>query len=62
MHFQILDCNNKHGAYNSYHFFIKKKEKMRYVNFPPKAVIVYFREKEGFDYKNNHGWAKSADF
>ena len=27
-----------------------------------KAIIVCFREKEGFDCKNNHGYGKLANF
>ena len=57
-----LDCNSKHGAYNFYHFFTKKKEKIRCVRFPPKAVTVCFGEEERFDCKNNHGCGKSPNF
>ena len=32
------------------------------VRFLLKAVTVYSREKEGFNYKNNHGHGKSANF
>ena len=35
---------------------------MEYVRFPPKAVIVCFGEEKGFDYKNNHGCGKLANF
>lgn len=37
-------------------------EKMGYIRFLPKAVTVYFGEKEGFDCKNNHGRGKSTNF
>ena len=61
-HFQIFDYNNKYGAYNSYYFSIKKKEKIRRVRFLPKVVIVCSGEKKGFDYKNNHGYGKLTNF
>ena len=61
-HLQIFNYNNKDDAYNSYHFLQKKKEKIGYMKFPPKAVIVYFREKKGFDYKNNYKYGKLANF
>ncbi len=32
------------------------------VRFLPNAVIVCSGEEEGFDYKNNHGCRKSANF
>lgn len=35
---------------------------MKYVTFLPKTITVYFREKERFDYKNNHGYSKLAYF
>ncbi len=62
MHLQIFDCNSKHGAYNSYHFSTKRKEKMGCVRFPPKAVTVCSGEEKGFDCKYNHGCGKSANF
>ncbi len=59
---QIFDCNNKHGAYNSYHFSTKRKEKIRCMRFLPKAVTVCSGEEKRFDCKNNHGYGKSANF
>ncbi len=35
---------------------------MECVRFPPKAIIVWSREEEGFDYKNNYECSKSANF
>lgn len=32
------------------------------VRFPPKAVTVFSKEKEGFECKNNHGRGKWANF
>ncbi len=32
------------------------------VRFLPKAIAICFREKKGFDCKNNHGCGKSANF
>lgn len=32
------------------------------VKLLPKVVIVYFREEARFDYKNNHGCGKLANF
>lgn len=36
--------------------------KIRQVRFLPKVVNIYSREEEGFDYKNNYGYSKSANF
>ena len=41
---------------------MKRKNKMGRVRFPPKTVTVCSGEKKGFDYKNNHGYDKSANF
>ncbi len=35
---------------------------MERVRFPPKAVTVSSRKEEGFNFKNNHGSGKSANF
>ena len=35
---------------------------MGYVRFPPKTINICSGEEEGFDYKNNHGCSKSANF
>ncbi len=35
---------------------------MAYMRFPPKAVTVCSKEEEGFDFKNNHGCSKLANF
>ena len=32
------------------------------MRFPPKVVIVYSQEKEGFNCINNHKYNKSANF
>ena len=32
------------------------------MRFLPKAITIYFGKKEGFDYKNNHGCSKLANF
>ncbi len=32
------------------------------MKFLPKAITVCYREEEGFDYKNNYGCGKSANF
>ena len=45
IYFLILDCNNKYGAYNFYHFFTKKKE-IGYVRFQLKIVTICFSEKK----------------
>lgn len=41
---------------------MKKKEKMAYVRFLPKVVISCSKEEAEFDYKNNHGCGKLANF
>ena len=58
MHFQIFNYNKKHGIYNLYHFSTKK---IRCVKFPFKAVTVYSKEEEEFNYKNNHDYSKSTN-
>lgn len=35
---------------------------MGHVRFSPKTITVYFENKKRFDYKNNHGCSKSANF
>ncbi len=32
------------------------------MRFSPKTVTICFKEEEGFDYKNNHRYGKSANF
>lgn len=54
MYLQVLNYNNKNGVYNFYHFLIKKKKKIIYFRFLPKIVTICFREKKGFNCKNNY--------
>lgn len=35
---------------------------MGHMRFLPKDVNIYSKEKNGFDYKNNHKCSKSANF
>lgn len=46
----------------TYYFFYKKEKKISYMRFLPRAISTCFREKTGFDYKNNDEYGKSANF
>lgn len=41
-----FDCKNKYDAHDSYHFSMKKKEKMRHVRFLPKVVTICSEKKK----------------
>lgn len=62
MQYVIFNCNSKLGVYHFYYFSAKKTIKMRYIMFLLKILMIYFREKTGFDCKINYKHNKLANF
>lgn len=50
-----------YDIYKLYHFFAKRKLKIKYVRFALKVIIICSNEKTRFDYKNKFFCDKSTN-